>query len=370
MSRYRFELAGPADDADLRHVLANTPMPGDIALTFCREPSFFAAPGVDGFATQVVACRDTSTGRIVGFGCRSLRRQYVNGEPATIGYLSTLRLLAEHRSLGLLALGYRFFRELHRDGQTPLYLTTIAEGNEAALKLLTSGRAGLPAYHAAGRYHTVAIPIGGIARPPMPDGMRLTVAAEADWPRIVGFLRIWEPRRQFFPCYDVPDLAAGGALQGLAATDVLCAWRGYELVGVLGGWDQQDYRQTIVHSYSGRMRWLRPIYNTWQRLRESPPLPRAGEWISYLTAALPIVADADCEVFDLLLRTLLSRAAERNAADFLAVGLAEGDPLLPVLDRVGGTRYVTRVFHVVWPDGEEYRRQLDDRPTYLELGSL
>lgn len=370
MSRYRFELAGPADDADLRHVLADTPMPGDIALTFCREPSFFSAPGVDGFATQVVGCRDTLSGRIVGFGCRSLRRVYVNGEPATIGYLSSLRLLAEHRNFGLLARGYRYFRDLHRDGQASLYLTTIAEGNDAALKLLTSGRAGLPAYHAAGRYHTMAIPIGAVARPRMPDGMRLAVAGENDWPMIVGFLQRWGSRRQFFPCYGVSDIAAGGALQGLGGTDVLCAWRGNELVGVLGGWGQQDCRQTVVHSYAGRLRWLRPIYNTWQRLRERPTLPRAGERISYLTAALPIVADDDRDVFELLLRTLLCRAADGNLADFLAVGLAEADPLFPALDCLAGTRYVTRVFHVVWPDGEEYRRQLDNRPTYLELGSL
>ena len=88
MSRYRFELAGLDDDADLRHVLANTPMPGRIALTFRREPSFFAAPGVDGFLRQVVACRDLESRRIVGFGCRALRRMYVHGEPRTIGTLA------------------------------------------------------------------------------------------------------------------------------------------------------------------------------------------------------------------------------------------------------------------------------------------
>src|SRR5688572_17574929 len=130
MSRYRFELAGPAADADLRHILHATAMPGSMVLSFGREPSFFAAPGVEGFSRQIVACRDMTTGRLIGFGCRSLRRQYVNGTPATVGYLSSLRVLPEHRNQGLIARGYRFFRELHGDGLTPLYLTTIAEGNE------------------------------------------------------------------------------------------------------------------------------------------------------------------------------------------------------------------------------------------------
>ena len=43
MSRYRFDLATEADDAALRRVLADTPMPGRIAVSFRREPSYFAA---------------------------------------------------------------------------------------------------------------------------------------------------------------------------------------------------------------------------------------------------------------------------------------------------------------------------------------
>jgi len=58
MSRYRFELAGPADDADLRHILAQTPLPGPIAVAFHREPSYFAGARVDGRFRQVVAARD------------------------------------------------------------------------------------------------------------------------------------------------------------------------------------------------------------------------------------------------------------------------------------------------------------------------
>src|SRR5580704_3276486 len=101
MSRYRFELATPDDDADLRHVLAATPMDGQIAVSFRREPSWFAGAVVDGRFRQVVACRDLRTGRIVAFGCRSVREVYVNGKAASVGYLSSLRVLPEHRNRGL-----------------------------------------------------------------------------------------------------------------------------------------------------------------------------------------------------------------------------------------------------------------------------
>ena len=188
MSRYRFELATPDDDADLRHVLAATPMEGRIAVAFRREPSWFAGAVVDGRFRQVVACRDTRTGRIIGFGCRSIRDVYLNGRPGLVGYLSGLRVLPEHRKLGLVARGYAAFRELHGDGRVPFYLTTIAAGNRTALDVLTSGRAGLPTYHAAGTYHTVAIalPRRPVAAATGKVGVR--PARAEDLPAVLDFL--------------------------------------------------------------------------------------------------------------------------------------------------------------------------------------
>src|SRR4051812_32340721 len=132
-------------------------MPGGVAVAFCREPSYFAGARVDGRFRQVVAAREAATGRVVGFGARSVQPRYVNGRPEPVGYLSSLRLLEGHRNRGLVPRGYAFLRRLHRDGRARLYLTTIAEGNRLAQALLTSGRSGLPAYHDAGPYHTAAL---------------------------------------------------------------------------------------------------------------------------------------------------------------------------------------------------------------------
>ena len=70
-SRYAFDLAGPADDAQLRARMAEDRMEGSIAISFRREPSYFAGCRVQGDATQVMKCVDTATGRIVGLGSRS-----------------------------------------------------------------------------------------------------------------------------------------------------------------------------------------------------------------------------------------------------------------------------------------------------------
>src|SRR4051812_8884029 len=117
MSRYRFELAGAGDDADLRHLMARTPVPGAVSVSFRREPSFFAGGPVDGPFRQVLAAGDCGAGRLVGCGTRSARLRYVAGRPEPVGYLSNLRFLAEHRNRGLVARGYAFFRGLHADGR-------------------------------------------------------------------------------------------------------------------------------------------------------------------------------------------------------------------------------------------------------------
>jgi hypothetical protein len=367
MSRYRFELVGPSDDADLRHVLAATPMPGAVAVAFRREPSFFAGAGVDGRFRQVIAARDADSGRVVGFGCRSVMGRYVNGRPESVGYLSSLRLLEAHRNRGLVARGYAYFRKMHGDGLARLYLTTIAEGNDVALSLLTSGRAGLPAYHYAGRYHTAALPLSR-RRPRSAPGIEVRPARAEDVSELVECLHTVGPRRQFFPVYTAEDFGTeGGIFKDLRPEQVLLAHRGGRLAGALAGWDQHGFRQTVVCGYSRALRWARPLYNAWARWRAVPTLPAPGEELRYLTAALPVADDA--EVFAALLDALLVRSSGGPAA-YLLLGLHEADPLLEVARSYRARWYTTRLYLVCWEDSEAMRKGLDGRPPYLELGCL
>src|SRR5262249_46474659 len=153
--------------------------------------------------------------------------RYLNGRPESVGYLSNLRLLAGHRNRGLVARGYAFFRRLHADGKARLYLTTIAEDNRLARTILTSGRTGLPQYHAAGRYLTAALPLA--RRPPSNGavtGVQVRPARAEDLPAVLAFLQGEGPYRQFFPCYQASDFfAPGGMFRDLEPSDLLLAYR-------------------------------------------------------------------------------------------------------------------------------------------------
>ncbi len=279
--------------------------------------------------------------------------------------------MPESRNLGLIARGYAFFRRLHQDGRAKFYLTTIAEGNETAIDVLTSGRAGLPAYHFAGRYHTLAVRLP--RRPPMPSipaGVTIRSATVNDLPAMLDFLGAVGARRQFFPDYQHDDfLSLEGRLRGLELERLLLAERRGHLVGMLAGWDQHAFRQSVVHGYSGWMCRLRFLYNLVQQVRGLPGLPAPGEPLHCLTAALPLVADDDPSVFAALIAALCRRSAGGTWSHLL-LGLHQSDPLLPVARRFAAARYTTLLYLVGWQESDAARAALDGRPVYLELGSL
>ena len=297
---------------------------------------------------------------------------YVNGKPRPIGYLSDLRLLEQYRNVGLVARGYKYLRDLHTDGRAHLYLTTIAEGNDRAISILASSRAGLPIYQFTGSYHTVAIPLTRRPGRHVRDTSAIEVrpATDSDLGALLQFFEQVGPTRQFFPKYEAQDFSnSHGTFRGLRFSDLLLAFRGGRLVGTLGGWDQHRFRQTVVEGYHSHLRWTRSIYNCWARVRGRPKLPRPGQPFRYLTGALLTVEDNDLKVLQVLLETLLAQTVE-SPSDYLLIGLHETDALLPFVIKRSVTSYVTRLYHVCWKDGEDLRRRLDRRPPYLELGCL
>ena len=58
MERYSIEIAKESDDFDLREILRNTKMQGDISLSFETEPSFFNAISILGEKQTVLSIRD------------------------------------------------------------------------------------------------------------------------------------------------------------------------------------------------------------------------------------------------------------------------------------------------------------------------
>lgn len=370
MSQFEINLASPEDDAALRGLLESTPMAGDIRLAFARQPSYFAATAIDGHHAHVVTVRDKSTGQIVGMGSRSIFRAFVNGLATNVGYLSGLRLLPEHRKqAGLLARGFRKFRELHSDGRAAYYLTTVAADNHESLAVLTSQRAGLPVYHPWGRYHTLTFAAQRNGSR-LPANLLIRRATPADAATVEAFLHQQGSQRQFFPILNQQEFAGKPRrLIGMRPESILLAWADGQLVGTLGLWDQKPFKQTMVTSYSRRLSLARPFYNAMAGLQRKPQLPRAGQMLNLRYAAVPVVRSDYLHAADHLLQAATHRL-RHDLSELLLLGLHERDPLLEQLRPLSGREYVTLMFLVYWPDETPDIEQLAGLPPYLELGCL
>lgn len=368
MTRFRFSLAGPQDDAALRRRMAEDWLPGHIGVSFRREPSYFAACRVQGDEVQVIKCVDTQHERIAGLASRALRRLWINGRPQRAGYLADLRAHPDYRNGTLLGRGYRYLRQLHAADPVPLYYTMILDGNAHARRILTSGRAGLPRYRHLGRFLTPAVHLD-LPRPSIRlPGMRLTTARAEQVPDILRFIQSRYRQRQFAPAWTDTDLDGAG-YPGLRPEDIYLAMRGTRIVGTLAAWDQRAFRQTHVERYSPLLRGLRPFYNGLARITPLRPLPREGQAVPHFYLAAIAIEDDDPRIFRALLRHLY-RARRCGPWHYFIGGLHERDPLAGELLRYRHIPAAGHLYSVQFDDSGDAALSLDERVPYVEAGSL
>lgn len=363
---YRFDLAAPADDADLRRVLRENRMPGQIALTFEREPNYFLADETLGEECQVLVGREIESDKIVALACRATRKMWVNGQEETIGYLGQARLNGQPNPF-VIARGFRFLKQLHDAAPVGGYITTIVDENVSAQQLLVERPLrGVPRYRFVDGVRTLAFPLRQSKRRPRPSACEIECGLRVQLSQIVAFLQRVGPQKQFFPLWNEVDFL-GDRTRGFQIEDFLVARRGGEIVGVVGLWDQSAYKQTVVQSYSGALRWLRPVLNIAARLARMPVLPPPQQRLNFAYAACVCVADNDAQVFQDLLHYGCWAAADRGY-DYLMLGLCERDELLPIARRMRHIAYRSRLYSVHWDD--QFHDRLDDRVPYVEIAAL
>ena len=370
-----FRLATQADDAALRRLLRDNPMPGSISLTFEREPDYFIAAGLDGALSQTVVSIDETTGECQAMGARSLRPVYLNGEVQEIGYLGHLRVDL-HRPWGLslarqFARSFAKFHGLHEDGRVPFYLASIISDNLPARRLLTAKMPGMPLASEYARMFTYAVSPRRMRRElSLPGGLRLERGTLEHVPEIAGCLQRNGARRQFAPHWLVQDLCTPARTPNLHPEDFLLAVYGSRVVGCLAVWDQTPFKQTMVRGYSGKMARWRPLINLLARVIDVPYLPEINAAFPYCYACHLAIDDDDPHLFCRLLRAACNETVRRGFNYFM-IGLSEANPLRPLLTRnYLHITYPSQLYLVAWEDGLDAAAQVDRRLPGLEIAVL
>lgn len=359
---FRTQLAGLDDDEALRD-LCRLPIPGEVTVSYEREPSYFLGCRVTGETVETLTLHYGE--QLVAMCTRALRNCYINGSPTQLGYISQLRIAPEFQGRMLLARGVHFFRE--RDAQDPPegYITTLTSGNATAEGVLIKrARRGYPTLSRLATLHTLALILRRrrVARSPF----SLRAAQEGELEKIVTFLNRVGADKQFYPHYQMRDFLGERTL-GLKLADLVLASEGEELVGVAGLWDQYAYKQTVIRSYTPSLQLARPFYNAYTRLRGGRPLPAAGKPIPFIYASFICIKDNREDIFASLLDHLYQQACARGYT-YLMLGLCTTDPLLQVATRLPHLLYESTLYSVDF--GKDFFSSLDARVPFLEIATL
>ncbi|MFN8607315.1 MAG: hypothetical protein U0931_07280 [Vulcanimicrobiota bacterium] len=326
-----FRLATPADYSQLRE-LSGLPVPGKwIDLSYPRS---------------FCGCRDQlligrSRGQLAAMAIRATPLLWRNGLARRLGYLGGLRVAPELQGRNLLAEGFALLRRLHEEDPVEEYLATIVEGNRLARQLLVEkARSSWPRFYEAGVLCTLALETRPLRAGSTPVEQALKCLE-------------WGRRREFFPCEPLEE--PGEKRLWLEEEGVVGALR-----------DLSANRQTVVGGYHGPLRWLRPFYNLWQRLRGRPRLPPAGAvlpgaYLGYLCSDGYRPA-----AFGQWLNKMLG-LGHSLGLHWLYLGLLESSPYLAVARAFRHRLYRSQVFRV------RYQGQpapLAEGDPYLELAWL
>ena len=355
----------PEDEPDIRALIGSVAMPGAAAVRFAREPDYFLGASIMGDPCDVLVARHQPGGQLAGIACRAESRAFVNGREETLGYIGQIRIAPEYRGRWLVNEGAEIFREASPPGM--LYFGVIASDNPRARLLLAGTRppAGLHVRHISG------ITTCAILLRPMKEkhtsGIDVMPGSPDTLPEIVNFLRENGQNRQFFPAYSLEDFTGGTRLRGLSPEDIVVARRDGKIAGVMAVWDQSAYKQDIIDSYGPVLRRVRPVYDLAARLMGARPLTPPGQVMPLAFASCICVPGGDPAVMKVLLPASVPTAYARGKA-YLMVGLADGDPLLPLIKRYLNVTYHSDLFALSWSDGVVDR--VDERIPYIEIATL
>jgi len=367
-SVYSFSLATEKDDVALREIIRSQSMEGSIRIIFQKEPSFFAAERIGAQNLDVLVCREQRTGRIVGFGSRSVRIVFVNGKPEEVGYLSSLRAIPEVRGGTLLPRAYKALRGLHADGKVPFYFTTIFEENEIARRALTSGRAGLPTYQEIGRLNTYIVAISSCKKRVVEFDGTVARGSKRIIPELVEFLNGYNSQFQLAPHFEAQDFK-NGFLPEFVPENFYVARVGKSIVGVAGVWDQSNIKQTMIGGYGSMLKRLRPFYNVYAAVSGKPKLPPIGGSIRLFYISFVAINPPNPEILRILLRHIYYDWYSAGYPYFV-MGLNEKDSLSSSLSDFQYRTVKSRIYAVYWEDGKKKVEELDNRLPHLEIATL
>lgn len=368
--RIRFDVARRTDDAEIRRLLRENPMRGQITISMEREPHYFADADLPGEAKQTIVARDGE--RLVCAGCCTTRQRFVSGQACRVGYLGGLRLDAGYAGrFDIVRRGYEFFRELQANAPADFYFTSIAADNQRARKFLERGVSKMPFYEFLGEFMTLLLPVscGRWRAETSASRTNQDAATPPDMDELATRLNEHNQAYQFAPYWSAEELSALGTL-GLRSGDFRNVSKKGQPAGCGALWDQRSFKQSVIRGYSGWLATTRPLINSVARIVGAPRLPAVGQTLASAFASHLAIRPEEPNALIHFLANLRDVARERGL-EFLTLGYAASDPRLStVCSSFRCRQYCSRLYIVHWPEIGGTTHKLDARILAPEVALL
>lgn len=319
--RYNIRLAQSEDSPALLRLINETPQEGSIRLNFERQPDFFHATGVTANEPEVWLMEDIHNSRLVASFSIGKREVYVNGKKRLTRYGNDLRIHQNYKGGRTLFRLFKKYKELMQDEWMQ---TVILDENKASVDTVGSGRLSLPTYHEAGQFitHMVAL---NTSNPSSCNQVRRATLDDID--DMQNFFDDYAKKKEFYPCYNFKKIGTGDAYyRNLNISDYFLYYNNHELSGVVGTWNQKEFKQTRFLSYHGSMKFLRHVNNLSSKIFGGLNLPSAGSLANYVSLHSILIKDNQPEVLRHILSSILSEY-KNSPYDALIIGFDKCDPL-------------------------------------------
>lgn len=359
----------PQDDNEVREILREAPMEGEIRLSLEREPQSTISLGVEGHPHHFFLARDARNGRLLGFCSRAIKRVWWQGEERQIGYLGQLRTRTGFRPrLHHWVKGFRACDETRQPEELPFDFTAILEDNHRARRLLERGLPGLPTYERWCELETLSIRVRS-RRKKNRTSLTLRRGTPDLLPLIGQFLRQVLSRFNLAPVWSTENLCRSHTTPELQPECFRLAFRGEVLVGCLALWDQRSFKQTRIRGYGPRLLWGRPWLNLWSSWTGGPHLPPVGDMFHSAYLSHFALLEDEPSVMTALVDSILDSVSDTDL-EALVIALPARHPLLPFIKRRYSAYCLRSLIYWVHPTTSTFEgSELPGEP-YLEAATL
>ncbi len=316
-------------ESELKQFYAARPTEGNIHFTLQREPNFFEALDVEGYTPKVMAVINSANNEIACSAIRTKRMCYINGKAVQIGYLSGLRLVNKYKSGTALPRIFNYLKENQSSENCALYFCSIFDDNTHAIKVLTSGKAGIPMFRKFGQFRTFIFKPSTVK---IPGNLQVEIrkANKEDIDKMLDFLNKEGSAFQLFPVYERKDfINKTGIFKKSQLNDIAIACINGEIIGTMALLNQSAFRQWKIQHYSNSFKLLKPFINFGARISGKPVFPKEGESINYRILSLICIKNFDAEIFQRLLNFLTTSL---TGSTYIFAGFFEQNPLIHSLN--------------------------------------